>query len=50
MPLNRESVDDVIRSFKLYKEKGRQSVITEERKAKERERQQREAEEKAGKP
>lgn len=46
MPLNRQSVDDVIRAFKRYKEKGRQSVITEERKAKERERKQREQEEK----
>lgn len=50
MPLNRQSVDDVIRAFKLYKEKGRQSVVTEERKAKERERKQREEEEKAAKP
>lgn len=50
MPLNRQSVDDVIRAFKVYKEKGRQSVVTEERKAKERERKQKEQEEKARQP
>lgn len=50
MPLNRTSVDDVIRAFKAYKEKGRQSVVTEERKTKEREKAQREQEEKDRQP
>lgn len=50
MGINQKQLDDVIRAFKRFKEKGRQEVITNERKEREKERRQREEAEKTRKP